>query len=144
MIVVKADKEIQELIKALTGRKDFSKLTRKVITDKNGHRRTVFVKNEVQTANKKPAKKYWIQDFSGNRLTNEDAKRNIRYFNKKIEHIDSMLEKLSKAEKVNAEASKRRMQNYNEDLLSKLNPEEKIMRLLIEKIRKKKKSNKIL
>ena len=87
MIVVKADKEIQELIKAFPGKKDFSKLTRKVITDKNGHRRTVFVKNEVQTVNKTSSKAYWIQDFMGNRLTNEDAKKRIMEVNEKIKQI---------------------------------------------------------
>ena len=32
-----------KLIEKGYGKRDFSKLTRKVITDKNGHRRTVFV-----------------------------------------------------------------------------------------------------
>lgn len=46
---VKAD-VYNELIEKAYGKRDLSKLTRKVITDKNGHRRTVFVRNEIQTA----------------------------------------------------------------------------------------------
>ena len=48
---VKAD-VYNELIEKAYGKRDLSKLTRKVVTDKNGHRRTVFVRNDVQT--KKP------------------------------------------------------------------------------------------
>lgn len=44
-----------ELIEKGFGKRDYSKLTKKVITDKNGHRRTVFVKNDVeQTEQKQP------------------------------------------------------------------------------------------
>ncbi len=44
-----------ELIEKGFGKKDYSKLTKKVITDKNGHKRTVFVKNDVeQTEQKQP------------------------------------------------------------------------------------------
>lgn len=45
---VKAD-VYNELIEKAYGKRDLSKLTRKVVTDKNGHRRTVFVRNEIQT-----------------------------------------------------------------------------------------------
>ena len=45
----------EELIEKGFGKKDYSKLTKKVITDKNGHKRTVFVKNDVeQTEQKQP------------------------------------------------------------------------------------------
>ena len=40
----------EELLEKGFGKKDYSKLTKKVITDKNGHRRTVFVKNGEQPA----------------------------------------------------------------------------------------------
>lgn len=53
-LFVRAD-AYNELIEKGYGKRDLSKLTRKVITDKNGHRRTVFVKNEmspVKTQNK--------------------------------------------------------------------------------------------
>ena len=44
-----------ELLEKGFGKKDYSKLTKKVITDKNGHKRTVFVKNDVtQTTQKQP------------------------------------------------------------------------------------------
>ena len=45
----------EDIIEKGYGKRDYSKLTKKVITDKNGHRRTVFVKNEmspVKTQNK--------------------------------------------------------------------------------------------
>lgn len=45
----------EELLEKGFGKKDYSKLTKKVITDKNGHKRTVFVKNDVeQTEQKQP------------------------------------------------------------------------------------------
>ena len=46
MIVVKADKEIQELMKAFGGKKNFSHLHKVPVTDKNGHTRMVWVKND--------------------------------------------------------------------------------------------------
>lgn len=45
-----------ELIEKGYGKKDYSKLTKKVITDKNGHRRTVFVRNGDQPAEAKQSK----------------------------------------------------------------------------------------
>ena len=66
-----------ELIEKGYGKRDFSKLTRKVITDKNGHRRTVFVKNEVQTTNKNSSNSYWIQDSKrGVKIVNHPAVKN--------------------------------------------------------------------
>lgn len=45
----------EDIIEKGYGKRDYSKLTKKVITDKNGHRRTVFVKNDVtQTTQKQP------------------------------------------------------------------------------------------
>lgn len=121
---VRAD-AYNELIEKGYGKRDFSKLTRKVITDKNGHRRTVFVKNEVQTTNTNSSKAYWIQDFRGNRLTNEDAKKNIKEVNENIKRFESKIENGDKATKVAAEAAIKRMQNYKEDLISKLKPEDR-------------------
>ncbi len=46
----------EELLEKGFGKKDYSKLTKKVITDKNGHRRTVFVKNGDQPAEVKQPK----------------------------------------------------------------------------------------
>ena len=46
----------EELLEKGFGKKDYSKLTKKVITDKNGHRRTVFVKNGEQPAEVKQPK----------------------------------------------------------------------------------------
>ena len=46
----------KELLEKGFGKKDYSKLTKKVITDKNGHRRTVFVKNGEQPAEVKQPK----------------------------------------------------------------------------------------
>lgn len=45
----------EDIIEKGYGKRDYSKLTKKVITDKNGHKRTVFVKNDVtQTTQKQP------------------------------------------------------------------------------------------
>lgn len=44
------------------GKKDYSKLTKKVITDKNGHRRTVFVRNTVQQTEQKQPTKQELSD----------------------------------------------------------------------------------
>lgn len=46
----------EELLEKGFGKKDYSKLTKKVITDKNGHRRTVFVRNGEQPAETKQPK----------------------------------------------------------------------------------------
>ena len=52
-----------ELIEKGFGKKDYSKLTKKVITDKNGHKRTVFVKNDVeQTEVKQPKAQEGLSD----------------------------------------------------------------------------------
>ena len=124
-LFIKAD-VYNELIEKGYGKRDLSKLTRKVITDKNGHRRTVFVKNEVETtANKKPSAAYWIQDLDGNRITSEDAKKRIKNINNKLKYMDSMAEGRTKDVVFNIEVSKRRLQNYKEDLISKLNPEDR-------------------
>ena len=53
---VRAD-AYNELIEKGYGKRDLSKLTRKVITDKNGHRRTVFVRNDVEKLSKRITKK---------------------------------------------------------------------------------------
>jgi len=45
-----------ELIEKGYGKRDYSKLTKKVITDKNGHRRTVFVRNGDKPAETKQPK----------------------------------------------------------------------------------------
>ena len=55
-LYIKAD-VYNELIEKGYGKRDLSKLTRKVITDKNGHRRTVFVRNEVKMPSKRMIKK---------------------------------------------------------------------------------------
>lgn len=44
------------------GKRDYSKLTKKVITDKNGHKRTVFVKNDVTQTSQEQAKVPEITD----------------------------------------------------------------------------------
>lgn len=56
MILVKNDEEIQDLMKAF-GRKDFAKLHKERITDKNGKTRMVWVSNEKKKPSiKKPGK----------------------------------------------------------------------------------------
>ena len=66
-----------ELIEKGYGKRDFSKLTRKVITDKNGHRRTVFVKNEVQKPKKVSSNSFWIEDKKrGVKIANHPAVKN--------------------------------------------------------------------
>ena len=53
----------EELLEKGFGKKDYSKLTKKVITDKNGHKRTVFVKNDVeQTEQKQPKAQEGLSD----------------------------------------------------------------------------------
>lgn len=53
----------EELLEKGFGKKDYSKLTKKVITDKNGHKRTVFVKNDVeQTEVKQPKAQKGLSD----------------------------------------------------------------------------------
>ena len=60
---IKAD-VYNELIEKGYGKRDLSKLTRKVITDKNGHRRTVFVRNDVQTKKLKSLRQVqWKNSF---------------------------------------------------------------------------------
>lgn len=46
----------EELLEKGFGKKDYSRLTKKVITDKNGHRRTVFVRNGEKPADVKQPK----------------------------------------------------------------------------------------
>ena len=66
-----------ELVEKAYGKRDFSKLTRKVITDKNGHRRTVFVKNEIQPVKKTPSNSIWIEDPKrGVKIVNHGAVKN--------------------------------------------------------------------
>ena len=46
----------EDIIEKGYGKRDYSKLTKKVITDKNGHKRTVFVKNDVTQTTQKQEK----------------------------------------------------------------------------------------
>lgn len=124
-LFIKAD-VYNELIEKGYGKRDLSKLTRKVITDKNGHRRTVFVKNEVETTvNKKPSAAYWIQDWEGNRITSDDAKKRIKSIDDKLEYMESMKEGRTKDVVVSIDAKKRQLENYQKDLISKLKPEDR-------------------
>lgn len=136
MIIVRADKEIKALMKSFGGKKNFSNLHKVPITDKNGHTRMVWVKNnenkpgmkpakKVETQEKKEPKTYWIQDFMGNRITNIEAKNRIKRVEENMKRVDATAEGGDKATKVYAEASKRRLQNYKEDLISKLTPEDR-------------------
>ncbi|MBO7517845.1 MAG: hypothetical protein J6T31_01900 [Methanobrevibacter sp.] len=75
-LYIKAD-AYNELIEKGYGKRDFSKLTRKVITDKNGHRRTVFVKNEVQKPKNVSSNSFWIEDTKrGVKIQNHPAVKN--------------------------------------------------------------------
>ena len=62
MIVVKADEEIKALMKSFGGKKNFSRLHKVPVTDKNGHTRMVWVKNDENKPGMKPAKKVDIQE----------------------------------------------------------------------------------
>ena len=62
MIIVKADEEIKALIKSFGGKKNFSRLHKVPVTDKNGHTRMVWVKNDENKPGMKPAKKVDIQE----------------------------------------------------------------------------------
>lgn len=75
-LFIKAD-VYNELIEKGYGKRDLSKLTRKVITDKNGHRRTVFVRNDVQPVARKRAKGVddIIIDYNKNKVV--DALKNV-------------------------------------------------------------------
>ena len=68
-LYIKAD-AYNELIEKGYGKRDLSKLTRKVITDKNGHRRTVFVRNDIQTVKRNPS----INNKEDLRVTKYDFK----------------------------------------------------------------------
>ena len=46
----------EDIIEKGYGKRDYSKLTKKVITDKNGHKRTVYVKNGEQSVTQKQTK----------------------------------------------------------------------------------------
>ena len=55
MFIIKYDEEINDLMKSF-GRKDYAKLQKKRITDKNGKSRMVWVKvDQVKTNNRRPA-----------------------------------------------------------------------------------------
>ena len=62
MIVVKADEEIKALMKSFGGKKNFSRLHKVPVTDKNGHTRMVWVKNDENKPGMKTAKKVEIQE----------------------------------------------------------------------------------
>lgn len=78
----------------------------------------------------KPEKKeesetYWIQDFEGNRITSDDAKKKIKGIKDKLEYMESMKEGRSKDIVVSIDTSIRQLENYRDDLISKLNPEDR-------------------
>jgi len=60
----------EDMIEKGYGKRDYSKLSKKVITDKNGHTRTVWVKNGVKQASvqKKPATESFNKEESIKRI----------------------------------------------------------------------------
>ena len=96
-LYIKAD-TYNELIEKGYGKRDFSKLTRKVITDKNGHRRTVFVRNETlsgKTENKKTStsiedeKNYYelIETLNGYDRTDPDELEKYKRENERLHKL---------------------------------------------------------
>ena len=70
-------------------------------------------------------KTYWIQDFEGNRITSDDAKNKIKSIKDKLEYMESMKEGRSKDIVVSIDTSIRQLENYRDDLISKLDPEDR-------------------
>lgn len=96
-LYIKAD-AYNELIEKGYGKRDLSKLTRKVITDKNGHRRTVFVRNETlsgKTENKKTStsiedeKNYYelIETLNGYDRTDPDELEKYKRENERLHKL---------------------------------------------------------
>lgn len=90
------------------------------------------IRQENKKKNSKPAetkedenKTYWIQDFEGNRITSDDAKNKIKSIKDKLEYMESMKEGRSKDVVVSIDTSIRQLENYRDDLISKLNPEDR-------------------
>ena len=81
-----------------------------------------FARNEEP---EEESKTYWIQDFEGNRITSDDAKKKIKDINDKLEYMDSMKDGRTKDIVVSIDAKKRQLENYRDDLISKLNPEDR-------------------
>ena len=85
-------------------------------------------KQRLENAKKedsKTSKTYWIQDFIGNRITNVEAKDKLKGIEDKLKYMDSMKEGRTKDIVVIIDAKKRQLENYRDDLISKLNPEDR-------------------
>ena len=67
----------------------------------------------------------WIQDSKGNRLTVEEAKKRIKDQANQIKVFEDLISERSKADGMRMEAAKRSLEEYNRDLMSKLNPEDR-------------------
>lgn len=88
VIVVKIDNSVLDICKSF-GVKNYSKLTKKRITDKNGHSRFVWVKNEIPVIRKLFVSKDLYVDNSDNSI--EVDVQNIQSFFSYLKHSECPL-----------------------------------------------------
>lgn len=68
---------------------------------------------------------YWIQDSKGNRLTNIEAKKRIKGNLSQINSFNELIEERPKSDNTRMEIAKRSLENDNEQLLDRLNSEDR-------------------